>query len=45
MREKSIVKKLIELLFPSDASPKYYVDSPIWGSVSEQEIHLLSVMK
>lgn len=42
---KGIVKKLIELLLPSGASPKYYVDSPVWGRVSEQEMHLLSQIK
>lgn len=39
---KSILKKLVELVFPSGNPPRYYVDSPEWGNVSEQDIALLS---
>jgi|GEM_PF-4222872 len=39
---KSIITKLIELVFPSGNPPKYYVDSPVWGGVSNQNIQVLS---
>ncbi|MFB2638263.1 hypothetical protein ACE02P_09570 [Shewanella bicestrii] len=39
---KSILKKIVELVFPSGAPPRYYVDSPEWLKVSEQNIALLS---
>lgn len=39
---KSILKKLLELVFPSGKPPKYFVDSPQWLKVSEQNIDLLS---
>lgn len=40
--KKSILKKLVELVFPSGTPPKYYVNSPEWLGVSEQNIALLS---
>lgn len=39
---KSILKNLVDLVFPSGTPPKYYVDSPKWLKVSEQNIVLLS---
>lgn len=39
---KSILNKLVELVFPSKNPPRYYVDSPEWRNVSEQDIAQLS---
>ena len=39
---KSILKKLVGIIFPSGKPPRYYVDSPEWIKVSEQNIALLS---
>ncbi|ENM3816593.1 hypothetical protein EFU53_000397 [Vibrio cholerae] len=39
---KSIITKLIELVFPSGNPSKYYVDSPVWSRVSDEDIQVLS---
>jgi hypothetical protein len=41
---KSIIKKILEVIFSSGKPPKYYVDSPQWHKISDQDKEILSAI-
>jgi hypothetical protein len=42
--DTSIIRGLIDIIVQSDSNPEYFVDDPVWSSVTEEEKELLSLI-
>lgn len=41
-KTESIISLIINAIFSSKETPKYYVDDPVWISVTDEQISILS---